>query len=564
MPVTERLLLTERHTQLQRARQSVLITAQDLTEYMVPHMGRYSVYDRDAQQPNYGSVIDETAIHCIDSMVAGMMALRTSPARAWFRFQTPDPSVNKQHASKKWLSVLQQIVQDVCRRSNTYLMLPQMYGEAGVFGTGATITLDDFDTIVHHHTLTMGEYTIALDRRGRPDTLYREFILTVAECVKEFGIEACSRDVQTMWRSGQLGHPVRIIHVIEPRADRDPSRRDSRNMPWKSCYFETAAETDAYLRESGFPRFPCLVPRWQVIGNDAWGIGLGHRALGSVRQLQAEQLAKAKAMEKQADPPVQVPTTLKDRDRDLLPGGIVPYDQTSPHGGVRTAYEVPLRLDFMLADIEDVRRRIAKAFHVDKFEMLSMLDASTQRTAAEILSRREETLTLLGPVTQRLQNELDEPLLTGIVDRVIQLGLLPTPPPELQGMELEIEYIGPLAQALKAVAAQSTDRFTGALGVIAQMKPDALDKFDADAWVDIYSDMWNVDPDLIVAGPKVALLRDARNKALAAKEQAELMATQAKTTRDLATSPVGGNNVLGAIGNALPVDAVRGYGTGGV
>ena len=74
------------------------------------------------------------------------------------------------------------------------------------------------------------------------------------------------------------------------------------------------------------------------------------------------------------------------------------------------------------------------------------------------------------------------------------------------------------------------------------MKPEVLDKFDADTWADSYSDMLGVDPNLIVAGKQVAMIRDARNKAMAAKEQAAMMQQQSSTAKNLAQSPTGGGD----------------------
>ena len=57
--------------------------------------------------------------------------------------------------------------------------------------------------------------------------------------------------------------------------------------------------------------------------------------------------------------------------------------------------------------------------------------------------------------------------------------------------------------------------------MVAQMKPDVLDKFDSDAWADGYADMLGVDPSLIVPGQQVAKIRQARAEAQQAAAQAE-------------------------------------------
>ena len=73
------------------------------------------------------------------------------------------------------------------------------------------------------------------------------------------------------------------------------------------------------------------------------------------------------------------------------------------------------------------------------------------------------------------------------------------------------------------------------MGLVAQMKPDVLDKFDSDSWADNYADMLGVDPSLIVPGQQVAKVRKARaeaQQAMAQQEQAnqaaENMATVGK------------------------------------
>lgn len=67
-----------------------------------------------------------------------------------------------------------------------------------------------------------------------------------------------------------------------------------------------------------------------------------------------------------------------------------------------------------------------------------------------------------------------------------------------------------LAQAQRSIATNGVDRFVGNLGSVAQIKPEVLDKFDADKWADSYADMLGVDPDLVVPGEQVALIRKRR------------------------------------------------------
>ena len=138
----------------------------------------------------------------------------------------------------------------------------------------------------------------------------------------------------------------------------------------------------------------------------------------------------------------------------------------------------------------------------------------------EVAERHEEKLLMLGPVLERMHNEILDPLIEMTFSRMVEAGIVPPPPDELQGMELNVEFVSMLAQAQRAIATNSVDRFVGNLGAMAGIKPEVLDKFDADRWADAYADMLGIDPELIVPGEQVALIRKQRAEAADAKLKA--------------------------------------------
>ena len=111
---------------------------------------------------------------------------------------------------------------------------------------------------------------------------------------------------------------------------------------------------------------------------------------------------------------------------------------------------------------------------------------------------------------------------------MLELGLLPQPPEELSGQDVSPEFISMLAQAQRAIGTNSIDRYVGSLGMVAQMKPEVLDNFDADKWASEYGDMLGVPARLRVDPADVAALRTARAQTMAAKEQAAAMREQVR------------------------------------
>ena len=528
---------------LKSERSSWVAHWKEISDYVLPRNGRFFITDRDRGQRRHNNIYDSTGTRALRVLGAGLMGGATSPARPWFRLATADPEMMKYAPVKVWLNDVQRAMLEVFQRSNTYRALHMMYEELGAFGTGASIVMDDYQDVIRHYPLTTGEFCIAQNYRGEIDTLYREFQKTVGELVQEFGRDKCSTTVQNLYDRGSLDAWVTIVHAIEPRSARDPSKRDSMNMPFKSCYFEVGGNADKYLRESGFKTFPALVPRWATTGGDIYGNSPGMEALGDIKQLQHEQLRKAQGIDYKTNPPLQVPISMKNRDLATLPGGISFVDSANPQAGIRTAFEVNLDLSHLLNDIQDVRGRINQTFYTDLFLMLAQ-NPRANMTATEVAERHEEKLLMLGPVLERLHNELLDPLIDTTFSRMIEAGAVPPPPEELLGVELNVEYVSMLAQAQRAVATNGIDRFVGNLGAMAQIKPDVLDKFDSDKWADAYSDMLGIDPELIVSGEQVAMVRQQRAEAIAQQQAAAQAAQDAATAKDLSQARTDQPNAL--------------------
>jgi hypothetical protein len=146
---------------------------------------------------------------------------------------------------------------------------------------------------------------------------------------------------------------------------------------------------------------------------------------------------------------------------------------------------------------------------------------------------------LLGPVLERLQGELFQPLIERVYGIAGRLGMIPEPPPEVEGRELKIEFLSILALAQKQAGLNAIQSFMGVVGELAKADPTVLDKVNADGIVDEVAGINGVPPKLIRAAEEVEALRGQRAQRQqmreglgAAKLGADVAATGARAVKD--------------------------------
>jgi hypothetical protein len=139
----------------------------------------------------------------------------------------------------------------------------------------------------------------------------------------------------------------------------------------------------------------------------------------------------------------------------------------------------------------------------------------------KIAKKHEEKLLMLGPVIERIQSESHDPTIERTFQIAERFNLLPPPPPELEGVDLGIEYISILAQAQKMVGTTAIEQTTSFIGNLSSIVPEALDKLDTDEVVEAYANLTGAPPRIIRSKEDVAQIRQMRAQQQAAQAQAE-------------------------------------------
>tara|TARA_R110002096_G_scaffold58166_3_gene146825 strand:- start:1861 stop:3594 length:1734 start_codon:yes stop_codon:yes gene_type:complete len=547
-PKGKRSTALRRYIKLENDRSSWRSHWMELTDYLAPRRGRYLMENQSSRgRKRNNNIIDNTATQAMRTLGAGLMSGMTSPARPWFRFGTPDPDMMDRDDVKVYMSDVEAICRSILHKSNFYNTAYTVYTELGTFGTAPLYRQKSFDSVIRFRPLTAGEYVIAENHFGQVDTCGRNFTMTVAQIIGKFVMQpngtfdwsGVSKATKKLWDEKNYDELVPVIHLIEPRhmSDRDTTKPDALNMPFKSLYFEEGAEGDDVLMESGYEQMPVYVPRWDVLSGEIYGRSPGMDCLGDIKQLQHQQKRKAQAIDKMVNPPMTAPTSLRGKPSTVIPGGTTYVDPTQGGQGFQPAYLVQPRLNEMMMDIQEVQNRIQRGFYADLFAMMINSDRR-QMTATEVAERHEEKLVLLGPVLQRLNIELLDPLLDDVFSFAQEAGLLPEPPEVLADVDLRIEYISLLAQAQQAVGASAIERTMGFAGNMVAVFPDIVDNIDADKALRDYGEIVGIAPDMMIDSDTVEKARAARaeqQQQQQAMEQAGQAAQSAKVLSEADT-----------------------------
>ncbi|SDF40947.1 Bacteriophage head to tail connecting protein [Desulfovibrio legallii] len=534
--------LARRHQALLRRRAPWDAAWQSLADHFLPTRCRLrSQADAAEQGPLLNRrLVDATGVLAMRTLAAGLQGGLTSPARPWFRLSLDDADLARRRPVQAWLDEVAARMRAVFHRSNFYNAMHTIYGELGAFGTAFVFELADVRRGFRFLPLCAGEYALDCDADRRVDTVFRRTAMTLRQLVQTFGAEALPESLRRQARQ-QPEARHNVVQAVYPRTDRNPARLAARHMPVASVYWLEGREGQGRpLRESGFRAFPGFGPRWDVAGNDVYGRSPAMDALPDCRMLQQMGVTTLKAIHKAVDPPMSVAAGLRSVGLDLTPGGIN-YVESAPGQSPQAATPL-LQVNPDLATarkaMEAVQNQIRSGLYNDLFKLI--LEGRSGVTASEIAAREEEKLVLIGPVLERLHDELFIPLMDRTFLCMAELDMLPPCPPELTGRRLKVEFVSLLAQAQKLVGVSATDQYLALTLKTSAAWPEALDALNVDHLLDSYADSLGLPVSLSRPLEERQQLRSARAEAARVQNLAQTLRQGVEMLQQLGKTPLTG------------------------
>jgi hypothetical protein len=418
-------------------------------------------------------------------------------------------------------------------QSNASQVFPEAQKEWLAFGTAAALLLeDDTEDAFRVDPLSIGEYCIADDHRGRCDTLYRKLTMTVGQLAEEFGKDRLSPHSATAYARGDYDVVVPCVHAIEPDRDGKSPFPKRAGMPWRSVYFEQSQGANQVLAVRGYRKFPALVWRWSKLPGTAYGYGRGQEALPHLVRLRKLIYRFGQALAYKTEPPLQLPPGMSQHEVRALPGGKTSVFGQQP---ITTLFQVNLDLREVAEEIERTRQDIRDTMGATL--VASLRSIRHQMTAREADLRTSQDLQEFLPGLYRLNEELLNPYIEWLWDVATERGILPPLPPILMQQHnqvIDIEFTSPLARKQRASVGEAIVRTYAVAGEIAKVRPDILDNLNVDEAIREVAQIEGAPITTLYPLERVRELRAAREQTQLAEQQAAAAQTSVDLARGVA------------------------------
>ena len=507
---------------------------QEILDYVMPRKADV-VFVRVKGDKRTEVLFDSTAITANNLLAASLQGTLTSPSRQWFFLTTNDDDLNQDREVQLYLEDSAKRMYDVFNQTNFNTEVHELYLDLCSIGTGCLFVEEGNkgfkEDAIHFQTLHISEFYIHENVSGYIDTLYRKYKLTARQAVQEFGEDNVGPKILEC-ASMKPDKKFNFIHAVEPREDYERVFGESdTKLPFHSCH--VCEEEKMVVRTGGYNEFPYLVPRWSKATGEIYGRSPSYNALPDIKTLNKAVEIGLKAWSKAIDPPLLVQDDGVIGRVRMTPGGIT----VIRNDAAVKPFQSGANMQVTTFKEAELKTAIRQAYYSDQLQ----LQQGPQMTATEVQVRYELMQRLLGPTLGRFQSEFLNPLIERVFGIMERNNALQPAPRVLEGEDVQIEYVGPLARSQRMEEAVAVERLYQLAMQLAQADPSVMDILNHDEAIRARAELLGVPKSVLRGRAEVDELRQARmeqqamqQQMMMQQQQAEIGAKQAASLESLA------------------------------
>lgn len=521
MPGAKDLIALYNELDSSTERQNFKILWQEINDFILPR--KTNVIHKQTKGSRRTERLQEgTAPHSAGLLSATLQGSLTSNSVFWFNIRMKDKELNENENVKAWLDDSTRRMYNAFNDSNFRIEIHEMFTDVVTVGTACLLTeqaLPDSENILNFRSYFVGDdFLIRENAHGYVDTVIRKVLFSTRQAFQLFGDKAGKAVIEA--NNKKVNKDFEFLHVTMPINEYSKTRQGFGNDEWTFTDIYVALDDAVITKKSGYFEFPYIVPRWSKASGEMYGRSPSFIALPDIRTLNAATSYMQQAWAKDIKPSRLVPEGLG-VDIDDVPGTNIPVPAHLIEAIKKGALTSDARWEVSAQERQDLRNAIKECYFTDQIQ----LQKQAQMTATESTIIFELMQRLLGPVFGRLEAQMS-PMVERGFGVMLRAGEFAELPAELEGSELDIEYVGPLARSQRMSEINALRQWLEQLVQIAAIDPTIVDVPDFDEIARDSARMLNVNERYVKSSEDIEAIRDDR------KQTEE----DAKTTEEAATA----------------------------
>jgi hypothetical protein len=438
-------LILERYAKAEATKQLWSTTFEECYEYALPQ--RESFYQESQGANRHDKIFDETAVVGVQEFASRLQAGIVPNFARWADLVGGQEVPEEERLDvNKALDDVTEYVFEVLQNSNFNQEVHESFLDLAV-GTGCLL-VEEGDAInpVNFTAIPLPHICLDTGPQDDIDTIYRKRLI---RC-KDLMVAYPDADLSSQMKQSMIDNPDKKINVIET------VYRDYSVLPDEKYHYCVVIKEEkrkiVHREMNGNGSNPYICFRWGKCAGEVYGRGPLMNAMAAIKTtnltvemiLENAQMAISGIYQLEDDGIVNTDTI------QLLPGTVIPKAPGS--SGLQPIQNAG---DFRISDIilSDMRNNIKRALYNDMLGDPNRTPAS----ATEIAERMADLSRRIGSAFGRLQAELVTPILRRVIHILKKQGRIEVP--QINGREIKVVSISPLAQAQMQTDIASVDRF---------------------------------------------------------------------------------------------------------
>ena len=479
---------------------------------------------------------DPTAMMDLDDMVSGFINVFFPAEQLPFAFIPKNRSLNNLDRVRSYLSFAAQTTYEEMMASNFMLQLHESLSSLVGFGTSCLYSEWDNKTLgLNYKDWDVSHFTFKQNSKGLPDTAILKFPLTARQAVDEFDDNAGEEVLKAVQKLETESQLFDFIHIVRPRIKRNVMLVDNLNMPFESIFVNV--KEVLVVEEGGFEENPHHIARWKKSSSEKYGRGQGTVALSAVKELQQMHANFIDLGNRFGNPPLEILDSFEGTVK-VMPNA---QNFVRERGTIKAIEQNVLGNFPITTEVLKFQQDIIhRAFFVEVFAPLANLPGD-RRTTVEIIQRVKQAMKKLAGPVYRLQTEKFSPVIIRSFLLLVRNGRIPYPPPELQGENFGIEYIGELALALRDQQARAFQQWGNVAMVLDPIFPEAKDNIRIDSAYRRIGRSYGINEEDMASEEEVTAKRQARAQQLAEQQALQLAGAASEGYSKISKAPEKGS-----------------------